>query len=191
MNNSDKQFLAQGHGKTAPWIDLVNSEEWDTYGHRTEHLDNPAWIPFFLWRSHFAKSARESAPILKLKTLRNTLRKSSEALAAGEQVPPAQLRALNEVLNVPGKQKLRQNQNGLRIEFVPARAGWNWIMAEVARSFVETLTRGDAGRIKFCQNNNCRWLFYDETKAKSRRWCSSKSCGNRERVRRARAREKH
>ena len=65
------------------------------------------------------------------------------------------------------------------------------IMAEVARSFVETLTRGGAGRIKFCQNNNCRWLFYDETKAKSRRWCSSKSCGNRERVRRARAREKH
>ena len=77
MNNSDKEFLAQDHGKTAPWFDLVNSEEWDTYGHRTEHLDNPAWIPFFFRRWRFAKAAREFVPIAKLQKLMGQKRKET------------------------------------------------------------------------------------------------------------------
>ena len=47
------EFLAKGHGKTAPWLDLVNSEEWDTYGKLTEWLDNPTWLAFFLRQWHF------------------------------------------------------------------------------------------------------------------------------------------
>jgi len=189
MNRSHRQFLAQGHGKTGPWVDLVNSLEWDTYGNPTDHLDGRAWIPFFLRQWHFAKPARESAPMAKLKALRSALRKSCEALSARKPVPAPQLRVLNEVLNVAGKQQAVQRQNGLRIEFVPESSGWDWTMAEIASSFAETLSSGEATRIKFCRNADCRWLFYDETKARTRCWCSSKSCGNRERVRRSRARQ--
>jgi predicted RNA-binding Zn ribbon-like protein len=190
MNTSRKEFLAQGHGKTGPWVDLVNSQEWDTYGNPTDHLDNPAWIPFFLRQWHFMKPARESAPLAKLKALRSALRKSCEALSARKPVPPPQLHMLNGVLNVAGKQQVVQRQNGLQIQFVPQKSGWDWTMAEIVRSFAETLSSGEAARIKSCQNADCRWIFYDETKARTRCWCSSKSCGNRERVRRARARIK-
>jgi predicted RNA-binding Zn ribbon-like protein len=190
MNTSRKEFLAQGHGKTGPWVDLVNSQEWDTYGNPTDHLDNPAWIPFFLRQWHFMKPARESAPLAKLKALRSALRKSCEALSARKPVPPPQLHMLNGALNVAGKQQVVQRQNGLQIQFVPQKSGWDWTMAEIVRSFAETLSSGEAARIKSCQNADCRWIFYDETKARTRCWCSSKSCGNRERVRRARARIK-
>jgi predicted RNA-binding Zn ribbon-like protein len=181
--------LAHGHGKTAPWMDLVNSEEWDTFGRLTDHLNDPEWVPYFLRQWHYAKPSREVVPIAKLKTLRAALRKSSEALFHGKPIPPPKLRALNDVLNLKGKQRLFQRQNGLRVEFVPDRSGWRWILAEVARSFVETIATGESTRIKICRNDDCRWVFYDQTKAKTRCWCSSKSCGNRERVRRVRARD--
>jgi predicted RNA-binding Zn ribbon-like protein len=189
MNKPRYDFLAHGHGKTAPWMDLVNSEEWDTFGRLTDHLNDPEWVPYFLRQWHYAKPSREVVPIAKLKTLRTALRKSSEALFHGKPIPPLKLRALNDVLNLKGKQRLFQRQNGLRVEFVPDRSGWRWILAEVARSFVETIATGESTRVKICRNDDCRWVFYDQTKAKTRCWCSSKSCGNRERVRRARARD--
>jgi predicted RNA-binding Zn ribbon-like protein len=188
MKKSPYDFLAHGHGKTAPWVDLVNSQEWDTFGRLTDHLNSPVWVPYFLRQWHFARPSREGAPMAKLRALRAALRKSSEALTCGNPIPPAELRALNEVLNLNGKRQLFQRQNGLQLLFVPAAAGWKWILAEIARSFVETIAGGESARIKICRNDDCRWVFYDQTKAKTRLWCSSKSCGNRERVRRARAR---
>ncbi len=35
-----------------------------------------------------------------------------------------------------------------------------------------------------CEDETCGWVFYDTSKSRSRRWCSSQDCGNRERVRR-------
>ncbi len=189
MNKPRYDFLAHGHGKTAPWMDLVNSEEWDTFGRLTDHLNDPEWVPYLLRQWHYAKPSREVVPITKLKTLRTALRTSLQALFHGKPIPPPRLRALNDVLNLKGKQRLFQRQNGLRVEFVPDRSGWRWILAEVARSFVETIATGESTRVKICRNDDCRWVFYDQTKAKTRCWCSSKSCGNRERVRRARARD--
>ena len=43
MKASETDFRAEGHGKTGPWLDLVNSYEWDTFGNPTEHLKDPAW----------------------------------------------------------------------------------------------------------------------------------------------------
>src|SRR5258708_10170866 len=168
MKKSQYDFLAHGHGKTAPWIDLVNSEEWDTFGRLTDHLNNPAWVPYFLRQWHYAKPSRASAPLAKMQTLRTALRKSCETLFRGEAIPPTDLRALNNMLNVKGKQKLFQRQNGLRVEFVPHKSGWRWILAEVARSFVDTVTDGESTRIKICRNDHCRWVCEDQTKGRTR-----------------------
>ena len=190
MSAAHTNFLAHGHGKTGPWMDLVNSEEWDTFGKLTDHLSNPAWLPYFLRQWHFAKPPRIAAPLVKFKALRAALRISCEALAGGKSIPPAALHALNEALNVTGKRQLFQRQNGLQIEFISAASGWNPILAGIARSFADTIRSGESARIKICRNSDCRWIFYDRTKGKTRCWCSDKSCGNRDRVRRARARIK-
>jgi predicted RNA-binding Zn ribbon-like protein len=60
----------------------------------------------------------------------------------------------------------------------PGRPLW-----PVARSAAELLTSPKLGRVKVCAAEGCGWLFLDESRNASRRWCDSRSCGNRERVR--------
>lgn len=55
----------------------------------------------------------------------------------------------------------------------------------VARSAVELLTGADPARIKACPpDEGCGWLFYDDSKNNSRRWCSMQVCGSRAKMRR-------
>ena len=182
------QFLAKGHGKTAPWLDLVNSEEWDTYGKRTEWLDDPSWLPFFLRHWHFKAPGHARFPAAKFKVLRAALRRSCEALLAGHVIPAQELHAINRALSLCGTRALIQRQNGFQVEFLPHKNGWELILAQIALSFAEVVATQNSQRIKICLNSDCRWVFYDATKGRTRRWCSDKVCGNRDRVRRARAR---
>jgi len=60
----------------------------------------------------------------------------------------------------------------------------------VARSAAELLTSPKLSRVKVCGGEGCGWLFLDESRNASRRWCDSRDCGNRERVRKYLARNK-
>jgi len=188
MPLTPEQFRAKGHGKTAPWVDLVNSEEWDTYGRPTEWLDDPSWLPFFLGQWQFRPPDGGKFPAARFKALRGALRRSCEALAAARDIPQRDLRGLNLALNIAGKRQLIHGQYGFEVEFRPRSEGWDAILAQIALSFANCLAGGERSRIKICGNRDCRWVFYDASKARTRRWCSDRVCGNRERVRRARAR---
>jgi predicted RNA-binding Zn ribbon-like protein len=54
----------------------------------------------------------------------------------------------------------------------------------VAVSAVELLTSPELARVRECEGRGCGWLFLDESRSRTRRWCSAAGCGNRERVRR-------
>ncbi len=58
----------------------------------------------------------------------------------------------------------------------------------VLRSTVELLVFDQRQRLKECEEQTCAWLFVDETRNRSRRWCDMGSCGNRAKARRFRAR---
>ena len=45
----------------------------------------------------------------------------------------------------------------------------------IIHAAVELLTGGPLDRIKTC--GNCRWLFMDQSRNRSRRWCSMDECG--------------
>jgi len=60
-----------------------------------------------------------------------------------------------------------------------------------AFSAIELLTEADPRRVKLCPGGQapddpvrCAWLFYDETKNRSRRWCSMEDCGSAVKIRR-------
>jgi predicted RNA-binding Zn ribbon-like protein len=57
-------------------------------------------------------------------------------------------------------------------------------------SLTAVLTSADAARMGSCQAKGCGWYFIDESANRSRTWCSSEVCGNRERVRRAYAKRR-
>jgi predicted RNA-binding Zn ribbon-like protein len=52
----------------------------------------------------------------------------------------------------------------------------------VAHAAVDLLMTGPLTRIKRC--GGCRFLFVDESKSRTRRWCSMEDCGTSEKVRR-------
>jgi predicted RNA-binding Zn ribbon-like protein len=72
--------------------------------------------------------------------------------------------------------------------------GWEWpdevdlgrVLCPVVHAAVELLTSGPLDRIKTCAG--CDWLFVDESKNRSRRWCTMDVCGTHEKVRRYLAR---
>jgi predicted RNA-binding Zn ribbon-like protein len=57
----------------------------------------------------------------------------------------------------------------------------------IARDAGALLT-GDLRRVKRCPSHDCLWLFHDDSKNLSRRWCAMDDCGTLEKVRRYRGR---
>jgi predicted RNA-binding Zn ribbon-like protein len=182
-----QDYRQSGFGGQFAWLDFVNSQERDGFGCLTDHLRNPLWLANFLRHFHLADSLPPSVPLRALADLREFLRGVAENLAAGRALSASDLRTLNAALMVPARQKLFQHQNGFRAELFPVRPGWPWILSRIAASLADTLTRYDRERVKICANDGCRWAYYDVTKGSTRRWCNDRTCGNRDRVRRARA----
>lgn len=55
----------------------------------------------------------------------------------------------------------------------------------IALSGAELLTSSGLARVRACSNEStCTWLFVDESKNHSRRWCSMRDCGNRVKAKR-------
>ena len=52
----------------------------------------------------------------------------------------------------------------------------------IAHAAVELLTSGPLEHLKVC--GNCRWLFLDQSRNHSRRWCSMEECGKQMKQRR-------
>ena len=50
-------------------------------------------------------------------------------------------------------------------------------------------SHGAGGGVKVCGGEGCGWMFLDESRNVSRRWCDSRDCGNCERVRKYLARK--
>lgn len=63
------------------------------------------------------------------------------------------------------------------ISAVPEKKDFSWVLHEVAMSFAEVLISDSLNRVKICGNPDCRWVFFDESKNASRKWCSD-TCGS-------------
>ena len=62
------------------------------------------------------------------------------------------------------------------------------VIYPIVRSAIDLLTSETLSRVRQCAGATCSWLFLDETKNRSRRWCEMASCGNLAKVRRHRER---
>jgi predicted RNA-binding Zn ribbon-like protein len=65
---------------------------------------------------------------------------------------------------------------------VPAVGGVRYALARILAA-VAALPSNEWERLKVCPADDCQWVFYDESRNRSRRWCSMEGCGNRSKVR--------
>jgi predicted RNA-binding Zn ribbon-like protein len=61
---------------------------------------------------------------------------------------------------------------------------------EISRAVSRLLTSPRLARVHACAAEDCAWWFFDDSRNGSRRWCDMKICGNRDKVRRYRARQR-
>lgn len=93
------------------------------------------------------------------------------------------------VAEAPARQFLARDGKafGWRLEpIVAAEAGplIPALLAPVLWSAADLLTGSGGARVRRCANAKCLWLFLDESKSASRRWCDMAACGNRAKAQR-------
>jgi hypothetical protein len=188
--NRDK-FIAEGFGQRYAWLDLLNSEQRDGFGRVTEHLQDSSWIQVFL--SHWNLGARlgGGGSIEGLKRLRAFFCRTAEIVASGKSLPKTDLHWINKGLHVPLHRRVwTRKDRSYGVELVPVHRDWGWQRAELLRSLAELLVDDRHSRLKICPNPGCRWVFFDRSHGNTRKWCSDLTCGNRDKVRRLRARRR-
>ena len=174
------------------YLDFINSEFRDFRGRWVrDDLQQPGWLEQFLvkWRLQ-VDDPPDAAVLTTLGGLRTLLRSMTEALVEGQFSDHNQA-ALNAVLlKMPLNRRLVKGPEGYRLDMVPLKKDWNWVQAEIAASFAHLLVYHDPKRLKICANTNCRWVFYDESKSRTKLYCTPDKCANLLKARRFRARLK-
>lgn len=100
-----------------------------------------------------------------------------------------QLRRLNGVLREGLHfHQLELIDGGSR--FTVGQAGDDLALARaaIAGSLAHYIADHDIGRLRICANDECSWRFVDRSPTGRRRWCDMRTCGNRAKVARHRAR---
>ena len=170
-------------------LEYLNTGWFATHLHHQDVLLTPKLLTEFLRKWKIEPATRPTpAAIRTLVEYRGFLAGALRELIGGG-VSKETAAELNRVLSLaPGIRTAGAEEGKYETHFQPLRKDWNWVMAEVAASFFE-LFGMDIGRVRICENPGCQWVFYDETRSRTKRCCDD-TCASLVKVRRHRARQK-
>jgi predicted RNA-binding Zn ribbon-like protein len=185
--------LSGGH----PGLDLINTVSERT-GDPVEHLLEYADLLAFARQSGGIPdeeiveltAAAQAAPrqadrtLAQAVRLREALYRVFRSIAAGGIPDDADLDSINSVLcEGLARARLVRTEQAYR---------WSWAgdcsclerpLWQIVHAAADLLTSPDLERVKLCGADTCEWLFLDESRNRSRRWCDMSTCGNREKAR--------
>ena len=167
--------------EVAPCLDLVNSTWTDHRGSGVtyDRLGDPRFRRAFLTRWQLdVDHPRSEGRWSQLAQLRGLLRKVLECYAADQPLPTTLRRRLEAEMN---RAPVWLEVDGQR------RVGSQWAVAiaQIATSAARLMS--ERKTVKVCANPSCTWMFVDESRPGSRRWCNTFVCGSLINVRRFRA----
>jgi len=176
-----------------PALDFTNTfrERWNR---RVETLVTTQDLGEWLEAAHVLEAVPPVTPaqLVRARTLREAINAGVEAALDGRPVPDATLAALaRELPHAARAETVLRGDAGVLV-LTPAQPA---DLAEhglglVARDAAEMFSATDAHRIRVCASETCSARFFDRSPAARRRWCSSSGCGNVEKARRHRRRQK-
>jgi predicted RNA-binding Zn ribbon-like protein len=175
-------------------IDFLNSDwrDWRGTGRKEDRLNKPEWLEEFLekWNLQASLPADEVA-ITSLVTLRSSLRRMVEVVSGGGELTAEDVAEINRFMAMaPSYRRLELHEQEYQLAQISTKTGWDLVMARIVESFADILVHRDRGRLKICDNLDCQWVYFDESRNRLRRWCDDKACGNLMKVRRFRERQK-
>jgi predicted RNA-binding Zn ribbon-like protein len=130
--------------------------------------------------------------VADLKALREAIYKlllTRSTAAAHDVSAERALKLVNELACVPiPEARLALTSDGLAEQ--PPDLRPRHVLTVLARDFVGLFNGTDVDRVRQCEADICGTYFLDNNQGKPRRWCNSRTCGNRERVATHRARRR-
>jgi predicted RNA-binding Zn ribbon-like protein len=192
---TDDAELIGGHAA----LDLVNTVAWR--GDPARIVDRLVDLPTLLaWMTRVGlldaasggRLARErqadgEAALRAARRVRETLHTALHATATGTPLSSQDVADLRSVLVGAVRRASLDSTLPLRWTITPRLPeDLAWQLALVGMELLHDSDRLHAVRV--CQGIGCGWLFIDQSRSHTRRWCSSADCGNRERARRHYAR---
>jgi predicted RNA-binding Zn ribbon-like protein len=176
-----------GRGTAAPKEALVSYAallEWA----REAGVIAPATVADLARRAE-AHPAEAERALARARQLREALHGLFAAVAQEKPPPPPVLATLADHLGAGYAQaRLVYRDGTLRWAPGPLTA-LDDVTRELARAAAHLVGSPSLGRVRACAADDCRWWFIDDTRNHSRRWCEMKTCGNRAKLRRYRARQ--
>jgi predicted RNA-binding Zn ribbon-like protein len=130
-------------------------------------------------------TVRRAIPAARL--LREAVYRIFSALTAGKPATSKDVRVLEKFALEALKQQrlIPMAKGGYHWQWKPEEAeNPEQMLWPIALSAVQVLTSDQIASVRECAADDCAWLFLDESRNRSRRWCDMKVCGNRQKARR-------
>lgn len=205
MGNTSAPLMPVQQGHLAPLqtgLDFVNTLDFWPLPH--DHLESPQaaleWLASHDLMHREAKDEmihdydRAAAAgwqmLARLHRVREAMREVLEATVDRRVPDPADLGELNRAMRTHYIYELVPSPDGCSLDHRHQGDPVDGAMARLAESIARELIAGETGRLRVCENEQCRWVFKDTSRTGKRKWCSMSSCGNRAKVARHRAKQR-
>jgi predicted RNA-binding Zn ribbon-like protein len=186
-------------------LEFVNTRFWRGSDPATETLNAPEDV--LTWceanRAHLpetvakvaarwrAQPEEAQAALRRSVEIREAIHGAFVEVAAGRRPNAQVLAPLNQALaEAPGRTALQPSDDGLAWTLPEMQTSVPALLASVLWSAGDLMMSGRLDRVRRCANDKCRWLFLDDSRSGTRRWCTMSSCGNRAKAHRHYARKK-
>jgi predicted RNA-binding Zn ribbon-like protein len=184
-------------------LDFANTASGRGGSHRIEHLRR--YEHLLLWSRHAgllserdARQLRRAAvrapaaaerALARAKNLRDAIFTVCSALGQARPAPAPALATLNRaIVGAAGQRRLVASDGNFAWQWTDRPGDLGGVLRPIALSAADLLLTLDRRRLKQCPGDHCGWLFLDETRSRTRRWCEMRVCGSRAKVRRFRRR---
>ena len=170
-------------------LDFANSRYWRGTDQPTETLET--FNDVFTWLA--AANALDSRTVEALKQnwqptdadhtetiqLREALYRIFTAVAAHAEPASADIEIFNRKLTAAPARTQLVKQEGAYLWRANLKPQLPDLLAPILWTAGDMLAEPRRDRVRLCANEKCVWLFLDDSKSGTRRWCDMKACGNR------------
>jgi predicted RNA-binding Zn ribbon-like protein len=174
-------------------LDFLNTLDLDD-GQLLEHFESPSDAAnWFVQHGllHDDEAHGWSEPDLeRVRDARAGLRAVVDAIAESRTPPTAAVQRVNEILDGRPMSRLVLEDGAVRVGHRHRGPASAEALVPIAEAIVDEIAEGRPDRFRICDNDRCRWTFFDASPTGRRRWCDMKTCGNRAKAARHRARVK-